>query len=136
MRHRYASLLFLASAIVAGCDLVEPAERETTIYGFWEGVSTGVEDYTAITPTERVSYVSAGDCFSARSYPVTSATDTYVETVDPETGRRQAAELDSTDTDRMTLTVGSFVGGVRFEHERVNGDVRSQREVERLVCED
>lgn len=137
MRLYYISLLLIPT-VVGGCDLIEPDEPETTIYGFWDDVESSSDAYRWVTPTEVVSFNSryGDDCFDRTARPATSATDTRVEVTDPETGRLQTVELDSSDTDRMTLTVGSFVGNVRFAHERADGEDPSIREVERLVCED
>lgn len=135
MRSFYAVLLFVWP-LVAGCDLAEPDEPETTVYGFWDDTTSGTEAYTAVSAAEIVGYTSAGDCFNRRAFPAVSASDTLVTATDPETGQQRAARLDPADTDRMTLTLRAFAGDFPFAHERAAGDDPTLREVERLVCDD
>ena len=64
MRLYYISLLLIPT-VVGGCDLIEPDEPETTIYGFWDDVESSSDAYRWVTPTEVVSFNSryGDDCF-------------------------------------------------------------------------
>lgn len=139
---RTVPLLILLVTLAAGCDVLRTVrfpELNTArsspgtgpVYGFWDVVSTGAEDYTSVTATELVFYERTTSCFTKSTLRVTSTSGAVLRAVGAQ-GDVWTATIDPADENKMTTALADF----RFFHERATGDDLTLAEVEGLLCDD